>query len=68
MSEDRIEARPAIEALLIAGGFYTDQEFAIWLTSPQPLLDNWTPIQLIGCGKGDELLRVMKALDDGVYI
>lgn len=62
------EEQPFVEALALATELYTDAELAVWLTSPQPLLEGWTPLQLLGCGKAADLLRVMQALDAGVYL
>lgn len=68
----RIEARPNfsefVTAITIAAGIYTDVELAFWLTSPQPLLEMWTPVQLLACGEAPRLLAVMRQLEDGVYI
>ena len=60
--------RPSIEAITIAAGIYTDMELVVWLQAPQPLLENWTPLQLIACGRGDDLARAMRQMEDGVYI
>lgn len=66
------EARPNFaefsDALLIAAGLYTDVELAFWLNAPQPLLDMWTPVQLLARGEGSKLLHVLRMLEDGVYI
>lgn len=67
-----IEPRPSIEAfqesVLIAAGLYTDVELAFWLNAPQPLIGMFTPVQLLASGRADELVRVLRALEDGVYI
>lgn len=59
---------PFAEAVAIAADLYTDAELAVWLTAPQPQADNWTPLQLLGCGKSAELLAAMRRLVDGVYL
>lgn len=67
-----IEPRPNFkefaDAVLIAAGMYTDVELAFWLNAPQPLLDMWTPVQLLAKGDAISLLTVMRQLEDGVYI
>lgn len=55
-------------AVAIAAEHYTQTELAVWLNAPQLMLANWTPIQLLGCGRGDELLRVMEGLESGAYL
>ena len=49
-------------------GWYTDEELAQWLTSPQPLLDGLTPIQLLRGGRKGDLLNVVRGLDEGAYL
>jgi hypothetical protein len=56
------------QAVGIASELYSDVELAVWLTAPQPLLNNLTPIQLLALGRSPELLRVMQALDEGAYL
>lgn len=56
------------EALLIAAGMYSDVELAFWLNAPQPLLEMWTPVQLLARGEADRLLAAMRRLEDGAYI
>jgi uncharacterized protein (DUF2384 family) len=72
MNDHNVPPRPNFaefsEALLIAAGFYNDVELAFWLTAPQPLLEMWTPIQLLARGDGPKLLQVMRGLEDGVYV
>lgn len=67
-----VEPRPNYaewaDAVLIAAGLYTDVELAFWLNAPQPLVGMFTPIQLLAAGRGAELLRVMRQLEDGVYL
>lgn len=69
---DMIEPAPNYAAfstaLLIAAGMYSDVELAFWLNAPQPLLEMWTPIQLLARGEADRLLVVMQQLEDGVYV
>ena len=56
------------EAIGIATECYTPVELAFWLNAPQPLLDNWTPVQLLGGGKAEQLLNVMESLESGVHL
>lgn len=67
-----VEPRPNFkefaDAILIAAGMYTDVELAFWLTAPQPLIEMWTPVQLLARGEADRLLMVMRQIDDGVYL
>jgi Lar family restriction alleviation protein len=70
--QERVPPRPNFDefsqALLIAAGLYSDVELAFWLTAPQPLLDMWTPVQLLARGEAPKLLQVMQQIEDGVYI
>jgi len=56
------------EVIRIAATLWTDQELAIWLTAPQEQHENWTPLQMLGCGKIGELLQSLKCIEDGVYL
>lgn len=56
------------DALLIAAGMYTDVELAFWLNAPQPLINMWTPVQLLARGEADRLLKVMRQIKDGIYV
>jgi hypothetical protein len=56
------------EAFKIAATLYSDVELAFWLNAPQPLLGMWTPVQLLARGEAAELLRVLRGLEDGVYV
>lgn len=53
---------------ILEASFYTDEELARWMLLPQPLLDHSTPIQLLANGRKNDLLAVIKRLDDEVYI
>jgi hypothetical protein len=72
MGQVELKPRPNFaefsEALLIAAGMYSDVELAFWLTAPQPLLDMWTPVQLLARGEAPRLLQVMQQIENGVYI
>jgi hypothetical protein len=48
--------------------YYTPVELCLWLQSPQPMIENITPLALLAQGRADELLQVVKAMDEGVYI
>ena len=66
--EPRPNHKEFSEALLIAAGMYTDVELAFWLNAPQPLLEMWTPVQLLARGDAHRLLHVMNQIEDGVYV
>lgn len=57
-----------VEAVRLAATWYSHAELAVWLTAPQPLLDHWTPLQLLGSGRAPALLQIMNALDQGAYL
>jgi uncharacterized protein (DUF2384 family) len=57
-----------LQAVGIAALFYSPPELARWLQSPQPLLNNATPLQLLANGQTMPLFEVMQRLDAGVYI
>jgi hypothetical protein len=67
LTESVVVARPNYaefaDAVLIAAGMYTDVELAFWLNAPQPLLEMWTPIQLLAKGESVRLLEVMRQLE-----
>lgn len=65
---DDATVRAFVEAVEIASEMWTAQEMAIWLTSPQPLLANWTPVQMLGCGRAVPLRDVLRNISDGVYL
>lgn len=48
--------------------WYTDAELATWLSSPQPLIEGKTPIELLAEGRKAELLNAIRALDEGAYL
>lgn len=55
-------------AVALASEWYNDVELAVWLTAPQPLLHNLTPVQLLALGRAPELLRLMQAMEAGAYL
>lgn len=55
------------QAVGIASEIYSDLELAVWLTAPQPLLNNLNPIQLLALGRSPELLSAMQAFDEGAF-
>jgi hypothetical protein len=57
-----------VEAVRIAATWYTPVELAFWLSSPQPQNDNWTPVQLLGGTRADELLAAVQQHEGGVYL
>lgn len=48
--------------------FYTPAEAELWLTSPQPLLDNGIPRDMIAAGQGEAVLACLRRLGDGAYL
>ena len=48
--------------------FYEPQEARLWLYSPQRLLDNQSPADLIQGGRSQEVIAVVNQMRDGVYI
>ena len=48
--------------------YETLEECLLWFESPQPLLGDKTPIELIAKGRTAELLRIWDNLDAGTYI
>ena len=65
---DERSSTPFARAVLIASSWYSDPELAIWFTAPQPLLDGWTPLQLLGCGRANQLESAVIALNESVYL
>ena len=72
MSASEVEPRPNYkefaDALLIAAGMYSDVELAFWLNAPQPMIEMWTPVQLLARGESARLLGVLRQIEEGVYV
>jgi uncharacterized protein (DUF2384 family) len=49
-------------------GLYNVREARIWLDTPQPLMGDKSAIELIKDGKADEVRRLIKQVEDGVYL
>ncbi len=47
---------------------YTEEEAMVFMAAPQPLLDYMTPARMIAIGDGEEVLRVLKAINDGAHL
>ena len=47
---------------------YTPEECVQWFRSPQPLIENKTPIDLIAEGRKKDLERIWDQIDSGAYI
>lgn len=47
---------------------YTPEEMAVWLFSPQPLLEEWAPAALIQQRRTHEVIRLVDQILEGVYI
>lgn len=60
--EDNVNIDDIVEVL---DDFYTRDEIDVWLASPNRLLNNQVPHDLIESGRGDEVLRQIR---DGVYL
>ncbi len=56
-----------LEAVMIAADMYTPGELAFWLNAPQPLLDMWTPVQLLAREEAAHLLVVLHQVEDGNF-
>ena len=65
---ERANSAEFTDAILIAASLYSDVELAFWLTAPHPLLDMWTPVQLLARGEAGRLLSIMRGLEDGAYV
>jgi uncharacterized protein (DUF2384 family) len=48
--------------------WYTVEEAVAWLTTPQLLLDGKRPIDSIVLGSVESVLKVLRTMDEGVYI
>lgn len=48
--------------------YYDASEVALWLNSPQPLLDGKIAIDLINSGQSKEVERLIDLLDSGAFI
>lgn len=70
MSMERLEAITETVLMLkrLAEYYETPEECVTWFTSPQPLINNEIPTDLIAQGRSIELYRVWDSLDAGVYI
>lgn len=47
---------------------YDEREIEVWLTSPQPQLDGARAIDLIEGGRAEEVLQIIRRLNDGAYL
>jgi hypothetical protein len=50
------------------GLLYDRQAAMVWLFSPQPLLDGWTPAELIQTRRAHEVIRLLDQILEGAYI
>lgn len=49
--------------------FYTDDEAFKWLTLPQPAVrGRAVPLDMIAAGRIDELVLLLRRMDEGVYL
>lgn len=62
------ESAAFLQAVGIAASMYSPPELAQWLQSPQPLVGNRTPLELLAEGNTMPLFDTMRALDEGVYL
>lgn len=58
----------AAAVALMERAYYTDAELAVWLTAPQPLIGNVSPIELLATGRKAELLAAVQRMDEATYI
>jgi hypothetical protein len=49
------------------GELYEPAEAEAWLMLPNDALDGEVPFALIAAGRGDEVLRIVRAILDGTY-
>ena len=47
---------------------YPPDDAQAWLALPQKLLGDRIPAQMIAAGDGDEVLTLLKAVNDGAYL
>lgn len=47
---------------------FTEAEAFSWLTNPHPLLNHQTALDRIADGNIDDVLAVLQAMVDGVYV
>ncbi len=62
---DKLTEQEIFTALL---NFYTEDEARLWLVSSNKLLGDKPPCNMIDAGRGDEVLRLLHQLSDGVYL
>lgn len=53
---------------LLLHEFYDDGEIAEYLFSPHPQFPGYTAMDLIALGRIDDVIRTLKALDEGAYL
>lgn len=61
------ESAAFLQAVGIAATMYNPYELAEWLISPQPLLANKTPLELLAEGGAHDLFGAMRMLDESAY-
>ena len=64
---------PTPDATLAAIGrlsdeFWTPGELMVWLFAPQALLSGETPAQAILAGRADDVLRLLRQINEGVHL
>jgi hypothetical protein len=64
MLSSAIDLRYVVDRL---AEFYSPEEARIWLYAKQPLLNGAREIDLIYTGRVDEVLRIIKSLDESTY-
>ncbi len=48
--------------------YQTSDELALWVSSPQPLIGNKTPAELVSEGSGQKVIDAFEAMDAGAFI
>ena len=61
-------ARATIRLVKRLAEYYTTDEMVKWFESPQPLLNNALPADLIAAGRDDEIHALFDSMDAGTYI
>lgn len=58
--------RPVLRQRLLE--FYSEAEMRVFLKTPQPLLHDQTPADLILTGRGEEIHLMLDRLENGVFV
>lgn len=56
------------EIIAALADFYAAKEARQWLQSPQALLSGARPVDLVRAGQGGDVLRLVRQMQDAVYL